>query len=153
MPTHSDTVIHGQTVQAFTSCKYVSWSERARERESINCLVLGSLRLGSITSVQVTLRSNCQGVTLTPLPPPTVDSMYCDVVLIVCMKTSQLTLCDTGSGDVQKFSIWSIGSISGNGDEVVISTVSTTPVHDKIYSSTGVFREVHTREGGHRGGT
>ena len=63
-------------------------------------------------------------------------------------------LCDTAS-DVQKFLIWSLGSIGGDADEVEISTVSTTqcPAHSDIHSSTDIFREVNTGEGGDRGGT
>ena len=59
-------------------------------------------------------------------------------------------LCDTGSGDVQKSPIWGLGSVSGNVDEVEISTVSTTqcPAYSDIHSSTNIFREVNTREGG-----
>ena len=64
-------------------------------------------------------------------------------------------LCDTASGDVQKSSIWSPGSIGGNVDEVEISTVSTTqcPAHSDIHSSTDISREANTGEGGDRGGT
>ena len=64
-------------------------------------------------------------------------------------------LCDTGSGDVQKSSIWGLWSIGGNVDEVEISTVSTTqcPAHSDIHSSTSIFREAKTGEGGARGGT
>ena len=64
-------------------------------------------------------------------------------------------LCDTGSGDVQKSSIWSLGSIGGDVDEVEISTVSTTqcPAHSDIHSSTDIFREVNTGEGRDSGGT
>ena len=64
-------------------------------------------------------------------------------------------LCDTGSGDVQKSSIWGLGSIGADVDEVEISTVSTTqcPVHSDIHSSTDIFREVNTEEKGDRGGT
>ena len=100
-----------------------------------------------------TLLSNCQGLALTPLLTTTVDTMYCDVVLIVCHETSQF-MCDTGS-DVQKSSIWGLGSISGNVDEVEISTVSTTqcPAHSHIHSSTDILREVNTGEDGDRGGT
>ena len=102
-----------------------------------------------------TLRSDCQGFTLPPYQPPTVDTTYSDVVLKACHETSQFMLCDTGSGDVQKSPIWSLGSISGNVDEVEISTVSTTqcPAHSDIHSSTDIFREVNTGEGGSRGGT
>ena len=73
-----------------------------------------------------TLRSNCQGLTFTPLPTPTVDAMYCNVVILAYDKTSQFILCDTGSGDVQKSPIRCLGSIGGNVDEVEISTVSIT---------------------------
>ena len=65
-------------------------------------------------------------------------------------------LCATASGGVEKSSIWGLGSIRGNVDEVEISTVSTTqcPVHSYIYSSTSdIFREFSTGEGGDRGGT
>ena len=59
-------------------------------------------------------------------------------------------LCDTGSGDGQESPIWGLGSVSGNVDEVEISTVSTTqcPAHSDIQSSTNSFREVNTGEGG-----
>ena len=64
-------------------------------------------------------------------------------------------LCDTANGDVQKSLIWDLGSVGGNADEVEISTVSTTqcPAHSDIHSSTDIFREVNTGEGGDRGGT
>ena len=64
-------------------------------------------------------------------------------------------MCDTSSGDVQKSSIWGLGSIGGNVDEVEISTVSTTqcPAHSDIHSSTDILREVNTSKGGNRGGT
>ena len=64
-------------------------------------------------------------------------------------------LCDTGSGDVQKSPIWGLVSISGNVDEVEISTVSTIqcPAHSDIHSSIEIFREVNTGEEGDRGGT
>jgi len=64
-------------------------------------------------------------------------------------------LCDTASGDVQKSTIWGLGSIGGNVDEVEISTVSTTqcPAHSDIHSSIAISREVNTEEGGNRGGT
>ena len=64
-------------------------------------------------------------------------------------------LCDTASGDVQKSSIWGLGSVGGNVDEVEISTVSTTqcPAHSDIHSSTDISRECNTGEGGDRGGT
>ena len=63
-------------------------------------------------------------------------------------------LCDTGSGDVQKSPIWSLGSISCNADEVEISTVSTTqcPAHSDIHSSIDIFREDNTGERGDIGG-
>ena len=46
-------------------------------------------------------------------------------------------------------------SISGNVDEVEISTVSTIqcPAHSDIQGSTDIFKEVNTGEGGDRGGT
>jgi len=101
------------------------------------------------------LRDDCQGLTLISLLTPTVDTTYCDVVLIACHEISQFKLCDSGSGDVQKSPIWGLGSIGGNVDEVEISTVSITqcPVHSHIHNSTNVFRDVNTGEGGDRGGT
>ena len=64
-------------------------------------------------------------------------------------------LWDSAGRDVQKSSIWRLGSISGDVDEVEISTVSTTqcPAHSHIHNSTNVFRDVNTGEGGDRGGT
>ena len=103
-----------------------------------------------------TLRSYCQGLTPIALKIPTVDTTYCDVVFIACHETSQFILCDTGSGDVQKSSIWGLGSIGGDVDEVEISTVTTTqcPAHSDIHSSTSdIFKEISTGEGGDRGGT
>ena len=104
-----------------------------------------------------TFWSDYQGFTLTALQTTTVHcyTTYCDVVLIVCLKTSQFILCDTGSGDVQKSPIWGLGSIGGDGDKVEINTVSTTqcPAHSDINSSTDTLREVNTGEGGDRGGT
>ena len=82
--------------------------------------------------------------------------MYCDPVLIACLKSSQFIKCNTSTGtDVQKSSIWCQGSISGNGEEVEISTVSITqcPVHSDIHSSTDIFREANTGEDGDRGWT
>ena len=109
-------------------------------------------KLNSLQTVVYTLRSDCQRLALIPLLTPTVDTTYCDVVLIACHETSQFTLCHTGSGDVQKSSIWGLESIGGNVDEVEISTVSTTqcPAHSDIHSSTDIFREVNTGEGGDR---
>ena len=103
------------------------------------------LRLSSIISV-VTLRINCQGLTLPPLLPSTVDTKYCNVVFIVCNKTRQIILCDTGIGDVQKSSIWCLGSIGFNDDEVEVCTVSTTqcPAHGDNHTSTDAFRNVDT---------
>ena len=45
--------------------------------------------------------------------------------------------------------------VGGNVDEVEISTVSITqcPAHSDIHSSTDIFREVNTGEGGDTGGT
>ena len=101
-----------------------------------------------------TLRNDCQGVTLTSNLIPT-TATYCDVVRIACHETSQFMLCDTGSGDVQMSPIWGLGSIGGDVDEVEISTVSITqcPSHSDIHSSTNIFREVNTGEGGDRGWT
>ena len=98
------------------------------------------------------MRSYCQGLTPIAFKIPTVDTSYCDTILIACHETSQ---CDTGSGDVQKSPIWGLGSIGGDADEVEISIVSTTqcPAHSDIHSSTEIFREVNTVEGGDRGGT
>ena len=61
-------------------------------------------------------------------------------------------LCDTTSGGVQKSTIWGLGNIGGNVDEVEISTVSTTQCQadSDIHSSTDISREVNTREGGDR---
>ena len=73
-----------------------------------------------------TLRSNSQRLTLPPLLTSTVDTMYCNVVFMAYNETSQFILCDTGIGDVQKPPIWCLESISGNVNEVEISTVSTT---------------------------
>ena len=90
--------------------------------------------------------SNCQGLTLPPLLHSAVHTMYCDVVLIACHKTSQFIQCDTSIVDVQKSSMWVLGSIGGNVDEVEISTVSTTqcPVHSDIYCSISIFRYANT---------
>ena len=64
-------------------------------------------------------------------------------------------LCDTASGDVQKSSIWGLGGVGSDADEVEISTVSTTqcPAHSHIYSSTDISSNVNTGESGNRGGT
>ena len=96
--------------------------------------------------------SDFQGLTLTPLLIPTVHTMYCNVVLIVCMKASQFILCDTGVGEVQKSSIWGLRSGGSDADEVEISTVSTTqcPPHSYIHSSTNIFREVNTAKSRNR---
>ena len=101
-----------------------------------------------------TLRSNSQDFTI-QTTTVCCHTTYCDVVLIACHKTSQFILCDTGSGDVQKSSIWGQGSIGVNVDEVKLSTVSTTqhPAHIDIHSSISIFSEVNTREGGDRGWT
>ena len=58
-------------------------------------------------------------------------------------------LCNTASGDIQKSTIWGLGSIGGDADEVEVSTVSITqcPAHSDIHSSTDIFR---TRKGGDR---
>ena len=123
--------------------------------QPILTIVSQKLKLMLPPIVLLTLRSDCQGLTLPPLLTPAVDTTYSDVVFIACHKTSQFVLCDTASGDVQKSPIWSLGSISGNVDEVEISTVSITqcPSHIDIHSSTDIFREVNTGEGGDGGGT
>ena len=102
-----------------------------------------------------TLRSDCQGLTHNPHQTSTVDTTYCDNVLIVFPKTSQFVLCDTATGDVQKSSMWGLGSIGGNVDEVEISTVSTTqcPAHSDIHSFINISREANTGEGRDRGWT
>ena len=102
--------------------------------------------------LQCTFKSDCQGLTLTSLLTPTVDTTYCDVVLIACPKPC-LTLCNTGTAGVQKSSIWRLGIIGGNVDEVEISTVSTTqcPAHSDTHSSLAILREVGTGEVGERG--
>ena len=99
-----------------------------------------------------TLRCNCQGLTLIALLIPTVDTTYSDVVFIVCHKASY---CDTIRSDVQRSSIWGLGSIAGNVNEVEISTVYTTqfPVYSDNLSSTDIFCEVNTGEGRDRGWT
>ena len=106
---------------------------------------------------EYTLRSDCQGLTLTPLLTPTVDTTYSDGVLIACLKPCQFTLCNTGSSDVQKSSIWGLGIVGVNADEVEISTVSRSttqcPAHSDIHSSIGILREVNAGEGGARWGT
>ena len=65
-------------------------------------------------------------------------------------ETSELILCDTGIGDVQKSPIWGLGRVGGNVDEIKISTVSTTqcPAHSNIHTSTIIFKQVNTGEGG-----
>ena len=64
-------------------------------------------------------------------------------------------LCDTGSSDVQESSIWGLGIVGSDVDEVEISNVSITwcPVRSDTHSSNGVLREVNTGKGGDRGGT
>ena len=106
----------------------------------------------NILSVLHTLRNNYQWFTLIPFLAPTVDTTYCDVVLIACHETSQFMLCDTATGNVQKFPIWGLQSIGGSTDKVEISTVSTTqcPDHSDIHSPTA--RKVNTGEGGDSSG-
>ena len=118
-------------------------SERYKQNITVYILLLLTLRT-----------SDCQGLTLSPLLTTT-TATYCDAVLITCHETSQFILCDTTSGDVQKSTIWGLGSTGGNVDEVEINTVSTTrcPAHSYIHSSTDIFREVNTGEDRDRGGT
>ena len=77
---------------------------------------------------------------------PTVDTTYCDIVLIARMKTSQFILCNTGSGGVQESLIWDLESIGCDVDEVRISTVSTTqcPIDSDIHSSIHMFSKSKT---------
>ena len=105
--------------------------------------------------IAATLRSDCQGLTLIPLLTPTVDTTYSDGVLIACLKPCQFMLRIIGSSDVQESSVWGLGIIGGDVDEVEISTVSNTqcPAHRDIHSSIGILREVNTGEGGERGAT
>ena len=117
-------------------------------------VILGHMQVYHLVfTVTHTFRSNCQGLTRMSLLTPTVDTTYCDVIIITRLKTSQLILCDTGSGDVEKPPIWDPESIACNVDEVEVSTVSTTqcPVHSDIYSSSYIFRESITGEGGDGG--
>ena len=114
-----------------------------------------SLHITEITImfiVMYTLRSYCQGLTPIAFKIPTVDTTYCDTILIACRETSQF---DIGSGDVQKSPIWGQGSIGGDADEVETSSVSTTqfPAHSDIHSSTDICRELSTGEGRDRGWT
>ena len=101
-----------------------------------------------------TLRSDFQDLTLIPFLTPTVDTTYCDVVCIACLKPCQFTLCSTGIADVQKSSIWWIWIVSGDVDEVEISTVFITqcPSHSDIHMSS-IFRDANTGENGERGRT
>ena len=59
-------------------------------------------------------------------------------------------LCDTTSGDVQKPPIWGQGSVGSDVDEVGVNTVSVTqcPAESATNSSTDIFRDVNTGEGG-----
>ena len=99
-----------------------------------------------------TLWTDYQGLTLTAHQTTTVYcyTTYCNVVLIVCLKASQFMLRNTDISDVQKSSIWGLGTIGGNVDEVEISTASTTqcPTHSDIHSSITIFSEVNTHEAG-----
>ena len=106
-----------------------------------------------VFTVTRTLRSNCQGLTRMSLLPPTVDTTYCDVIIITCLKTSQFILFGTGNSDVQKPPIWDLESIGCDVDEVEVNTVSTTrcPVHGNIHNSNDIFRESLTGEGGDQG--
>ena len=101
-----------------------------------------------------TLRSDFQGLSLIPLLTATVDTTYCDVVLIAYMKPCQFTLCNTGSSDIQETSIWGLGIIGGNVDEVEISTAFITqcPSHGDTHISS-IFRDANTGENGERGRT
>ena len=90
------------------------------------------------------MKGNYQRLTLTPLLTSTVDTTYCDVVLVACHKTSEQ--CNTSGVDVQKSPIGCLGIVGGNVD---ISTVSKTqgPSHSDIDSSIDISREANTGEG------
>ena len=109
-----------------------------------------------LATCKFALRGDWQGPTFPPLQIATIDTTYCNVVLIASHKTSQFTLCDTGSGNVQKSAVYisSLGNVAGNVDEVEISTVSTPqcPAHNDIHSSTDISREVNTGEARDSGG-
>ena len=149
----SDALVLG--IKAINNCHYAKSFISGFE---VNCIQFNStslkLRIPPI-AVILALWDDCQGLTLCPLLTPTADTVYCDTVLIACHETTQFVLCDTASGDVQKFPIWALRRVGSNVDEVEISTVSTTqcPAHSDIHSSTDISREVNTGEGGHRGGT
>ena len=111
--------------QPFESCvylrKYSSSFTLTTTTVYVTVIMLTMSTTVYVTLINVrrcTLRSDCQGATLSSLLILTVDTTDCDVVLIACYKTSQFLLCDTGSGDVQKSPIWSLGSIGGDADEV-----------------------------------
>ena len=57
-------------------------------------------------------------------------------------ETSELMVCDTSVGDVQKSPIWDLGRVGANVNEVEISSVSTTrsPPHSHIHTSTIIFK-------------
>ena len=57
-------------------------------------------------------------------------------------ETSELILCDTSVGDVQKLMIWDLESVGSNVNEVEISTISTTqcPAHGDIHTSTMIVQ-------------
>ena len=115
------------------------------------CFLKLSAIVGNVLRMH-TLRSDCQGLTLTLLLTPAVDTTYSDGVPIACLKPCQFTLCDTGSSDVQEPSIWGIRIVGVNVDEIEIWTVSTTqcPAHSDIHNSIGILREANTGEGGER---
>ena len=117
-------------------------------------IILGHMHVYHLVfTVTHTFRSNCQGFTRMSLLTPTVDTTYCDVIIITRLKTSQLIVCDTTSGDVKKPPIWHLESIGCDVDEVEVGTVSTTqcPVHSDIHTSNDIFRESLTGEDGDQG--
>ena len=115
---------------------------------------MGSSNWGSVDiSIYIHTLRYCQGLTI-QTTTVCCHTTYCDVILVACHETSQFVLCDTASGDVQKSPIWGRGCIGGDADEEEVSTVSITqcPAHSDIQSTTSdIFREVNTREGGDRG--
>ena len=102
-----------------------------------------------------TLESDSQDLTFPPCLTPTVDTTYCEIVVIACLKTSQFMLCGASIHDVKDSPVWCLGRVGGNADTKEINTISTTqcPAHSDIHSSIDIFREANTGEGGGRGRT
>ena len=99
-----------------------------------------------------TLWTDYQGLTLTAHQTTTVycHTTYCNVILIVCLKTSQFILCNTDISDVQKSIIWGLGTISGNGDEVESALSPPLSVQFTVIftaPSLSSVRSIHVRLG------